>query len=292
MLAKPAPWFPGLNRAHPLARDLRLLCPFWEGAGTTAADLLDNRRHFTYLPAKWSATAAGRGFDVTTGNPLHMTAENADRCNDLNPGGFTVSTLIDVPGTDFGNGAQTIFATFDARLEGEWSLQVTNQLHRIYFYQYQSGAKSAAWYSTPPVPVPPLPALLHLTITGNSAGTLLGYVNDNECGIPSVGTFGPPVIHGTPTGLGFCTYFAGKGNTAQFYAVPVLAAIWARVLTPAEVKALHADPFALIAPPSGLMALAGGTLPPSAASLGFDSPGSALDYTARGEPLDYESPYT
>lgn len=45
LIVKPAMWWPGLRRGHPLARDLVALWPLWEGGGHIAGDFSGNANH-------------------------------------------------------------------------------------------------------------------------------------------------------------------------------------------------------------------------------------------------------
>ena len=280
MLAKPPPWFPGLNRAHPLAAGLRALWPFWEGAGEQAHDLQQHGRHFeTDAPAyqTWRPTTSGIGAtQQAPADDIFIPAARAGNVADLTISpSWTLSVASHLDNRNVSSYAGLLTCRQLGPINGMWEIYgpVNNSLR----FTFNDGAYATHAWPAASLPIPP--AYCHWTITGTPT-TLRGFVNGTDYG--PIALLRPIPAQSTDYGLALHTLWYNSPNY-YYLGTVLLVSIWYRALSPAEVIAHHADPFALIRRPSGLTILAGSTIPPSSAS---------LHYTARGEPLDYESPYT
>ena len=64
MIVKPAMWWPGIRRGHPLARDLVGCWPLWEGSGGHTVDLSDRANHGTLTNGPlWAGSGMGTCLD-------------------------------------------------------------------------------------------------------------------------------------------------------------------------------------------------------------------------------------
>lgn len=68
MLAKPQPWWPGINRQHRLAYGLQAFMPLWEGAGVVAHDLVEpgSPGEFKASP-DWAGSLVGQVVEFNRG---------------------------------------------------------------------------------------------------------------------------------------------------------------------------------------------------------------------------------
>ena len=125
MIGKPQPWYPGINRTHPIGRDCVMCLPFWEGAGNSIHDVSGTGRHATPdnpIAARfWGGNKYGFYVDTpsTAGSEFTMrpTIGQADGL----PTGRNITMMIvvrsDAAITDFFYSERSISAATTDRLE-------------------------------------------------------------------------------------------------------------------------------------------------------------------------------
>ena len=237
MLSKPQIWWPGLNRQLPLSQQPLVCCPMWEGGGSRANDVSGHGYHATFYDASpaWVGTSLGMGIEFF-GSAERLDIDGSG-ISALNGPGLTLFVLATFPANEqFGR-------LLDRVYNGQFALYYNSEATRgIGFALSTAGGDTDQgslnlWFGAAGVPTA-------VALTYDGAWARL-YVDGREIYATNAG------ISGNLASSTENIYIGDRADLIRSFKGKILLAVIANKPWSAGVmRALSADPWALLRPPS------------------------------------------
>lgn len=251
-LAKPYPWFPGINRYHPLARNVEAYWPFWEGVGKTVADVANPNPKallgtLTNMdPATdWVPTEKGWALDFDGASSQHVLVGQQAELQIKGP--FAMASRFTMAS---GSATQGVVSQIAGSGAGYWGIWIrSNNKIEVNYNQSGVGFTDASWTTA-------LTVGQTYDVVGQWDGSDLKLFVD---GIERASTGATGVV----TGGGSPDLVFGAITTSALFFDGTIewVGIRSRSFVLNEIQQLHVDPYALLRPRRRMFAAAGLSIP-------------------------------